>query len=204
MKKLLYITFLLFSVLGIAQNDALFNQGKDNYKAEKYSEAITNWKQILDSGSHSSELYFNLGNAYYKLNQIGPSIYYYEKALQLAPNDKEIKINLAFAENAKVDVIEPLPNTIFSKWYTSIAGAFTYEGWAIVAVVFSMSFVMLFILYYFNISEGKKRLFFTSSIVSILLMIVGISMAYLTFGDAKITNQPLCLRKVLKLKQPQK
>ncbi|GEQ84994.1 BatE protein [Patiriisocius marinistellae] len=189
MKQLLYITVLLFSVIGMAQNEALFNQGKDNYKAEKYSEAITNWKQIVDKGNHSAELYFNLGNAYYKLNQIGPSIYYYEKAQQLAPNDKEIKVNLAFAENAKVDVIEPLPKTVFSKWYNNIASVFTYEGWATATVVFSMLFVGFFLLYYFNISEGKKRLFFTSAIVCVFLLIGGLSMAYLTFADVQ-NNKP--------------
>lgn len=185
MKQLLYLTVLLFSVIGMAQNTALFNQGKNNYKAEKYSEAIANWKQIIDKGAHSSALYFNLGNAHYKLNQIGPSIYYYEKALQISPNDKDIKMNLAFAENTRVDVIEPLPKTVFSKWYNNIAGVLTYEGWALTALIFSMLVVGFFLLYYFNISEGKKRLFFTSALVTVCLLLGAISMAYMTFGDVQ-------------------
>ena len=66
----------------------MYNQGK-------YAEAIDKYKAILETKNHSAALYFNLANAHYKLNNIAPSIYYYEKALQLAPNDPDIKNNLA-------------------------------------------------------------------------------------------------------------
>ena len=144
MKKLLILGMLLVSVLGFAQNEALFEQGKENYKNAKFSEAVTNWKKIVDNGQQSAELYFNLGNAHYKLNNIGPSVYYFEKALQLNPNDADIKTNLAFAENARIDVIEPLPKNIFTRWYKNISGIFTYNGWAIVSVIGVSLFVLLF------------------------------------------------------------
>ena len=118
MKKLLYILVLIVSFSAFSQNETLFEQGKELYKNGKYQQAINSWMKIVENGEHSAELYFNLGNAQYKLNHIGPSIYYYEKALQLSPNDQDIKNNLAFAENARIDSIEPLPQTVFSKWYT--------------------------------------------------------------------------------------
>lgn len=139
--------------------------------------------QVLDNGEHSAELYFNLGNAQYKLNHIGPSVYYYEKALQLAPNDADIKNNLAFAENARIDSIEPLPETFFSKWYSSIAEIFTFNGWAILAVVFSMLFVGLFLFYYFAFTEKRKRLLFASSMFAGLFLLASLTMAFLTYGD---------------------
>ena len=107
-KKLFILTMMFFlSFSAFAQNTALFDQGKELYKNGKYQQAINAWMQILESGHHSAELYFNLGNAQYKLNHIGPSVYYYEKALQLAPNDADIKNNLAFAENARIDEPDP-------------------------------------------------------------------------------------------------
>lgn len=84
MKKLLYLLILLVSFSSFGQSENLFEQGKELYKNGKYQQAITAWMQILDKGEHSAELYFNLGNAQYKLNHIGPSVYYYEKALQLS------------------------------------------------------------------------------------------------------------------------
>ncbi len=189
MKKLLYILILLISFSSIGQSEKLFDQGKELYKNGKYQQAITTWMQILDKGEHSAELYFNLGNAQYKLNHIGPSIYYYEKALQLSPNDSDIKNNLAFAENARIDSIEPLPKTVFSKWYNSISSIFTFEGWAVVAVAFSVFFVALFLFYYFAFSERRKRLLFVSAMFAGILLIASLTMAFLTYGDFT-KNQP--------------
>ncbi|RFN59290.1 tetratricopeptide repeat protein [Marixanthomonas ophiurae] len=183
MKRLLILGMLLVSALGFAQNDALFEQGKENYKNAKFSEAVTNWKKIVDNGQQSAELYFNLGNAHYKLNNIGPSIYYFEKALQLQPNDDDIKTNLAFAENARIDVIEPLPKTIFSRWYKNVSGVFTYNGWAIVSVIGVILFVLLFLLYWFSISETKKRVYFTTSLFSVVVCITALVMAFQTYVD---------------------
>jgi tetratricopeptide (TPR) repeat protein len=174
--------FLVATLLG-AQDATLFNQGKENYKTEQYNQAIQNWKKILDNGNHSAALYFNIANAHYKLNEVGPSIYYYEKALQLAPNEAEIKTNLSFAENAKIDAIEPLPKTVFSKWYNTIATVLSFDGWAALAIVFSSFFVIFFLAYYFALEEQKKRFFFTTSMLSVFLFVAAFTMAYLTYQD---------------------
>lgn len=183
MKHYIYIFLFLVSIGSYGQNKALFNQGKERYKAEKYQESINAWNKIIENGEHSSALYFNLGNASYKLNNIGPSIYYYEKALQLDPTDSEIWNNLRFAQNATIDVIEPLPRTIFSKWYSVISGIFTYEGWAFTAVLFAIGFVILFLLYYFSYSEKWKRPLFVVSLFSVLIFFGSLVMAYETYSD---------------------
>jgi len=188
MKKYGVVILLFVVTFSMAQNNQLFEQGKERYKNGKYQEAITSWMQILDNGKHSASVYFNLGNAHYKLNHVGPSIYYYEKALQLAPNDKDIKTNLAFAENARIDAIEPLPKTVFSKWYTNVSSILTFDGWAITSVVLVMLFVLLFLLYYFSFSERRKRLLFAGSLFSVLLFLVALTMTYQTYADFKNNN----------------
>ncbi|MFT4698836.1 MAG: tetratricopeptide (TPR) repeat protein [Flavobacteriaceae bacterium] len=188
MNKILFILAFLLSAVSFGQNDALFEQGKGLYKAEKYQEAITTWMKILNNKVHSSEVYFNLGNAHYKMSNVGPSIYYYEKALQLSPNDSEIKNNLAFAQNATVDAIEALPKTIFSKWYTTIAEILHFESWAVVSIVISLSAIVLFLLYHFSYSESKKRLFFVSSLCLFFVLIISITMSYTTYNEAMKKN----------------
>ncbi len=189
LKRVLVIFVLFISMTSFSQSGPLFEQGKELYKAEKYMEAVNSWVKILENDQHSASLYYNLGNAHYKLNNIGPSIYYYEKALELAPNDGDIKNNLAFAQNATVDDIEPLPKTIFYKWYHTVSDLLTFDGWAIVVVVFAMSFVLLFLLYYFSYSERKKRAFFVSALFSFLLIGMAFSMAFSTFEDT-VKDQP--------------
>ena len=80
------------------------------YNEGQYHEALDKYSTILESGNHSAELYFNMGNSHYKLNNIAPSIYYFEKALLLEPNDKEISNNIAFARNMTIDSIEKVPD----------------------------------------------------------------------------------------------
>lgn len=188
MKAIKHILLLLSLVITVSvsgQNEALFEQGKEQYKAEKYLDAIASWKKILDAGEHSAAVYFNLGNAYYKQNKIGPSIFYYEKALQLKPNDGDIKTNLAFAQNARIDVIKPLPRTVFSKWYASVANIFNFDGWAKLSVVFVFIFVLTFLLYYFGTVEGRKRAFFITATTAIFVFAGSFTLAYLTYTDAQ-------------------
>lgn len=199
MKRLLVI-LLLISVASFAQNEELFDTGKEQYKNAKYQEAINSWQKIVENGEHSAELYFNIANAEYKLNKIGPSIYYYEKALQLDPNDRDIKTNLTFAENARVDAVTPLPRTIFSKWYKNIAGIFTYNGWATLSIVFSILFVGLFLLYYFSYTARIKRLLFTLSMLSVVLFVGSISMAFLTYGDYSRNNPAIIFAEEIEVK----
>ena len=172
-------------MIGLAQTSTPFEEGKEAYKNGNYRKAIDHWSSILKTDQHSAALYYNLGNAYYKLNEIGPSIFYYEKALQLAPGDRDIKNNLSFAQNARVDAIEPLPKTIFKVWYQRISGLFSYDGWARLSVVLSFLSATLFLLYYFSGSEKRKRVAFISSVVLGMFLVFCAGMAFLTFNDYK-------------------
>ncbi len=189
MKSVIYIlTFLIFSI-GFAQNEALFKEGNTLYNDANYEEAIKKYETIISNGKHSAELYFNLGNAHYKLNHIAPSIYYYEKALQLRPNDKEIKNNIAFARNMTIDDIDTIPEVGFSKFVNGISKSFTFERWAVISIVLVMIFVILFLTYYFTSSSTKKRMTFIASMASIILAALALSFAFHNF-ELKEKDQP--------------
>ncbi|NNM07541.1 MAG: tetratricopeptide repeat protein [Flavobacteriaceae bacterium] len=195
-----FLFVLLVSPYICAQNETSFNLGKEAYKTENYQEAISQWQEILNAGEHSAELYFNLGNAHYKLNNIGPSIYYYEKALQLDPYDLDIQNNLAFAENARVDAIEPLPQNVFKTWYRSVSGVFNYNGWAINAAIFSFIFVLLFLLYYYSASERKKRILFAASIATLFFLVASITLAFMTYSDYQKNNPAIIYSEKVEVK----
>ena len=178
MKRSIYILTFFISVFSYAQNNALFEQGNDLYNDGNYIEAIDKYTAILDSGNHSASLYFNLGNAHYKLNHIAPSIYYYEKALQLSPNDEEIKNNMAFAKNMTIDAVDVIPEAGFSKIIKSTANLMSFEDWAKISVVSIFLFVILFLIYYFAYSSSRKRLAFIGSAVSIFLLMVALTFAF--------------------------
>lgn len=185
MKKLLLIVWSFASVVAFGQSNDVFEKGKEFYKAGNYERAVDAWQTILEQDQHSVALYYNLANAYYKLNQVGPSIYYYEKALELDPEDLDVKNNIAFAQNMRVDVIEPLPKTVFAKWYAQVSGLFSYDGWAISAVVFMFLMVLAFLIYYFADRSLRKRFYFLGMLACLGLLLFALTMAYSTYSDSQ-------------------
>ncbi|HNQ27943.1 MAG TPA: tetratricopeptide repeat protein, partial [Aquaticitalea sp.] len=136
------------------------------------------YETILKDGKQSAELYFNLGNAHYKLDHIAPSIYYYEKALQLNPNDREIINNSVFAKNMTIDAIDTVPEVGFSKVMNEISRAFTFEGWGKFSISFMVLFVAGFLFYYFASTVFKKRATFVASALMLALAAVSLFFAF--------------------------
>lgn len=193
MIKNVILFFSLFTtVVSFSQNNELFDKATTAYNAGEFKEAISFYNQILENGKHSTALYFNLGNAYYKQNQIAESIYYYEKALLLSPNDTEIKTNLSYAQNMTLDAIDTLPQTKLSKLYKNITSKLTFDQWAYLAIGAMILFVFLYIAFYFNQYSSRKRWAFIGSLIALFICIVAILFAYIQKSDFD-AHQPAIL-----------
>lgn len=186
MKITLYILSFLFSMIIFAQNDVVFDKANTLYNEGKYADAISQYESILATKNHSAALYFNLGNAHYKLNHIAPSIFYYEKSLQLDPNDSDIKNNLALAKNMTIDAINVIPEGGLSKILNKTTNSLTFDNWAKVSVGFVFCFVVLFLIYYFAYSSLRKRLAFLGSMATLFLMCVTLLFAFHKFNLDKL------------------
>lgn len=185
MKRLFYILFFITSFVSAQNPEAFFKEANDLYKVGRYEEAIALYKKIENQKLTSSELYYNLGNCYYKLNQVAETIYNYEKALLLDPLNEDANNNLIFAKRLTIDNIEALPKSIFQKFDENYIKKLSYNNWAILAVIFSALGSLLFLLFYFSYTPSKKRFFFTSSIVCILLLVISVSLSYKEYNDSK-------------------
>lgn len=173
---------MVVTLTGFAQGENVFNKASAAYNEGDFNSAIENYLAIINTGQHSAEVYFNLGNAYYKLNQVAPSIYYYEKALLMSPNDAEIKNNLGYAQNMTLDAIETMPQTSFSKVYDAVIGLRSFDQWAYIAVAFVILFVLLYLAFYFLRYAGQKRIAFIGAIVSLLITLVSVIFAFLQYN----------------------
>lgn len=168
MKKLLLLIFLISSLV-TGQNEQLFEQANTQYGEGNYEEAIELYEQILENGEASVAVYYNLGNAHYKLNNVAPSIYYFEKALQLDPKDPDVNNNIALARQRTLDEISENEETGFSKIIKDVVSTFSVNTWAKIAIGFSVLFAAFFLAYYFNTRPRAKRLFFAGAVVVFLL-----------------------------------
>ena len=150
----------VFNLQAQSSMESFFEQGNTSYNEGDYEKAVTHYKQTLKLGQHSAAIYFNLGNAYYKLNNVAESIYYFEKAKQLSPNDQDIQVNSSFAQNMTIDAIELLPESQLLQFQNKIFNSFVFSTWTVITIVLIWIFVTLFLLYIFSKSTQFKRTFF--------------------------------------------
>ena len=187
MKNILYL-FLLISQVFFAQNS--FEKGNTLYQKGKYKEAAQTYETIIkEDKQHSAELYFNLGNCYYKLNKVALSIYNYEKALVLKPNDAETLNNLKFAKKLTIDEIKEVPKVGFAKLIQNFTGIFNYNNWAWISVGIAFAFLLSFIGYYFSQLTLSKRIYFIVMFVLLFSLLLSVS-AGITEKDHYNNDRP--------------
>ncbi len=158
MKKLglgIVIVLMQLPILLFGQNFGTEILKAEQYYAEaKYDSARLTYQKVLAKGYHSAELYYNLGNVFYKQNEIPSAILYYEKALKLDPSNDNVLFNLKLANTRIQDKIEALPLLFFIRWYIGLYNMYSVDNWAKISLVL-FSIFALFILFYFL---GKRIL----------------------------------------------
>ena len=179
MKKIIIAINIIWmfspSILSAQINlESIFSQANELYNKGSYIEAINNYKEIIKNDFHSAELYYNLGNAYYRLDSIASSVYYYEKALQLNPNDRDIIDNLELVNKTLVDEIDPITPPLIESILKSLSNIFYFETWGYISIFFSFLIVALFLSYYFANSSRIKRLTFVLLCISSILMLASL------------------------------
>ncbi|MGB0891860.1 MAG: tetratricopeptide repeat protein [Flavobacteriaceae bacterium] len=190
--KRIFLLLLIISSSVTAQNvDSLFVSANNLYKNGKFEEAINQYKKIESKGLVSTELYYNLGNSYYKLNKVGPSIYYFEKALKTDPLNEDVINNMVFAKRLALDNIEELPQTVLQKFNKNYLQKLSYNKWAIVVIVFSILASLLFLLFYFAEVPSKKRFYFITSTVSFIFLFITLFITYNQYSFFKNNKEAI-------------
>ena len=182
-KKLLAVilissTFLIIwcSVVAASQPEDIMQKGNAYYREGDYNKAIEEYRKLVDEGFVGTSLFYNLGNANYRIGKIGYAILYYEKALELSPSDEDVKHNLDFAHLSTVDRIQPLPRFFLFDWWEALLGLFSINGWAYVVFVFYLLVILFAGAYSFSKTIKQQKIFFFSGIAGVFLLAFSISL----------------------------
>ena len=176
MKNLLLIMAILLGFRASAQDpETDFEKANAAYKEEKYSEALNLYKSIRESGYESAELYYNMGNTYFKLGQTAPSILNYERAAQLAPYDEDIQQNLKIANQGVIDRFEAMPKPLVRTAYLGILQLLSPSAWAWTAIVFFGLLAIGLALYLFTAS---RRPGFILGFFGLVLGVISLALAF--------------------------
>lgn len=203
MKRLLILLIFFVSTLLRAENSELILKAQTAYDSKKYKEAIESYEKLLSSGIKSWQLYYNLGNSYYRDKQLGKAIYNYELARKLNPNDEDVRINLGIAAAKTVDKIDSKENFFITAVKTNVLASFDTKGWAWLSIT-SLLLLCVCIFTFIHTSRiGVKRLSFFLIILFLgafsLTYFLGYSayrsknenkFAILLAREAKIMNEP--------------
>jgi len=174
MKIVLALLIILSSGLFGNEAERLMQEANHHYQQNQYDKSAELYIQILNNGYESDELYYNLGNAYFKTGRLGYAILYYEKALKLAPNDDDINYNLEIANARAVDKIEVLPKLFFVKWGESFLNFFSVSGWSYFTY-FVYLLLLISIAAYFLVrkpSMQKIAVFSSAGLIAVLVICI--------------------------------
>ncbi|HEY4787847.1 MAG TPA: tetratricopeptide repeat protein [Bacteroidales bacterium] len=180
MKK--YIIF--FSLLAYMVNaqavdpKTQIKEAEGFYTKGDFSNAIDRYRSVLNAGYISEELYYNLGNAYFKMHDIKSAILYYEKAKLLDPSDKDVEYNLELAKSYTVDKIESMNEVFFVTWIKWVRDMMSASKWAWLSLIAFFLALGAFLLYLLSGKLVLRKIGFTAGVVIFILSLVSFSMGY--------------------------
>ena len=146
------------------------------YAAGEYVSAVDAYEHLL-SDSESAALYYNLGNAYFKSDDIARSVLNYERALLLDPTNRDIQFNLTLARSRTVDRVTPKNEIFFVRWFHNFAGQLPVDTWAVIGIALFILTLVLLAVYVFSKKQGLRKFAFIIAIIMLLctVMINGIA-----------------------------
>jgi len=154
MNKLSLILVFLIS-FNLYGNDSLFVSANSDYANQEYNAAIKKYNLILSSNLESPELYYNLANSFFKINEIHQAIYYYEKALKIKPDFDDAKENLEICNLQLIDKIEEIPELMITSLYNNIINFLSLKNWIYLTLIFI--WVSLIIFSYNSFLKKNKK-----------------------------------------------
>ena len=184
----------------LAYPDSLWNAGVAAYTEGDYAQALRDWKDVQATGMMSRELYYNLGNAYFKTGEIAPAILWYERALRLDPSDADVRYNLEFARAQTQDKIDEVPEFFFEQWRHALCYLLPSNTWAVLSLVFFGITVALVLLFLLGSTSARRRTGFFTAIVTLLLALLGWDFARWQRAEARRQDMAVVMRPVSSVK----
>ena len=147
------------------------------YAQGRYQQAIKDYEQLLKQGV-SADIYYNLGNAYYRIDEMPRAVLNYERALLLSPGDGDVRFNLQMARSKTIDKITPESEMFFVTWYHSLVNLTSVDGWAYIALISLALAIVLVLVYLFTNPVWLRKLGFFGALVLLVCFVVANLFAY--------------------------
>ena len=190
-------TFLLFLLITLAFSRFVhaetaveeFHKANIAYQRQDYTSAITSYEKLVKGGHISPEIYYNLGNSYFKTSNVPKAIVNYERARKLVPEDEDVSFNLKIASLKVVDKIEPVPEVFYKRWINTLSASLPSNTWSIFLIVMIWLLFAAAGSFFISRSSTWKKVGFISMITCAALAGFFYIMASRSYADAYEDSQ---------------
>lgn len=199
MKKIYFILIFLIGIITVnAQNDSIATDSiqatgdvrqtemqipqtishatKANadsaYIRNDFAAAVELYESILKNDGEAADIYYNLGNSYYKMNNIAKAVLNYERALLLNPGNGDIRFNLELARSKTVDKVTPPSEMFFVTWTQSLINTMSEQAWARTGIIAFILTILTLSLFIFGKRIILKKIGFIAAICFFLITIL--------------------------------
>ena len=137
------VGLIVFAAVAFAEGadvQKLYREGNLAYRNKDYAAAIEKYLKCVESGGVSPELFYNLGNAYFRAGSLAQAILWYERARILSPQDPDIRHNLKFARSLMQDKVMSIYRGVFLRWFIGLLEAFSFRTfWWLMLILSSLA-----------------------------------------------------------------
>jgi len=202
MKKLILLSVIYFQclLLSASVDSDIISKANDAYTLNKFNNAIELYQKVIAGGYESSELYYNLGNCYFKIKNYASALLYYEKAKKLDPSNEKINFNIQVCNVRIIDKIEELPRPFYKRWIEEFRYSFPMDVWAVSSVVFLFLFFFLMAVYLMANVMRTRKLSFWSGIIFLLVALVSGANAYSQYRGINNSNEGIVFEPTVNVK----
>lgn len=175
-----------FSAAKSSDDNVTKAEGDSAYVRNDYASAIQIYESLLKKGE-AAEVYYNLGNSYYKAGDIAKAILNYERALLLQPGNADIRANLEIARSKTIDKVVSVPDIFFVAWTKSLINCLSVDAWARLGVAFFILLLVSFSFFFFSKQIMWKKSGFIAGLICLVLVVV--SNVFASEQKSKLMNR---------------
>jgi len=180
--------------------DSLWNRGVQAYNDGQWETAANAWGALNDAGIENAVVYYNLGNAWFKIGEYPKAILNYERALKLNPSYADARFNLEFANSQIKDKIDEVPEFVLKSWMRKLCYCLSSNVWSVLSLLFLAGFLAMALLFLLSAVPSRRRWGFFSGIVLLLLSIMALSFARWQYKDYRKADSAIVMSPVSSVK----
>ena len=172
---------------------AEFKKANDYYQKSDYENAIVTYEGLVKKGATSAEVYYNLGNCYFKTGNVAKTILNYERARKLAPDDEDIDFNIRIAQLKVIDRMDAVPEIFYKRWMKAAASLFSSDTWSKILIVNAWILFVFLALYITGRSSGLKKFSFVMTFIMIILGVFSFIFSHQSYTMTELDQKAIVM-----------